>query len=113
MWREHVMVIAKTVAGEVAVLERWSEGLAEVHERVAHRFRRVEERERVAPWPACSRGWSARQSAPACAGAPGSDDSLAINTYGSVLLHCLQPPSRRATCSAGSFSAAPVPVCCP
>jgi hypothetical protein len=29
---------------EVAAMERWSEGLAEVHERVAHRFQRVEGR---------------------------------------------------------------------
>lgn len=41
------MEIARAVADEVAALERWSEALAEVHERVAHRFRRVEVRERA------------------------------------------------------------------
>ncbi len=41
------MVIARAVGDEVAALERWSAGPAEVHERVAHRFRRVEVRERA------------------------------------------------------------------
>ena len=41
------MAVDKAVADEVAALERWSAALAEVHERVAHRFRRVEVRERA------------------------------------------------------------------
>ncbi len=41
------MASEMAVAGEVAALERWSEALVEVHARVAHRFRRVEVRERA------------------------------------------------------------------
>ena len=41
------MASERVLAGEVAALECWSEGLAEIHERIAHRFRRVEVRERA------------------------------------------------------------------
>jgi len=41
------MASEMAVAGEVAALERWSEALAAVHARVAHRFRRVEVRARA------------------------------------------------------------------
>src|SRR4051794_5830 len=41
------MPITRAIAVEVTALERWSEDLAEVHECVAHRFRRVEVRERA------------------------------------------------------------------
>lgn len=37
------METARAVADEVAALERWSEGLAEVHERVALSYRDAEE----------------------------------------------------------------------
>lgn len=41
------MVIDQEVTDEIAALDRWSEALGEVHERVARRFRRVEVRERA------------------------------------------------------------------
>jgi hypothetical protein len=42
-----VMDIDQEVTDEIAALDRWSEALGEVHERVARRFRRVEVRERA------------------------------------------------------------------
>jgi len=39
--------ICGTPATELAALDRWTESLAEVQQRIAHRFRRVEVRERV------------------------------------------------------------------
>ncbi|HET8631023.1 MAG TPA: IS701 family transposase, partial [Thermomicrobiales bacterium] len=42
-----MMAADRAVTDEVAALERWSAALAEVHERVAHRFRRVAVRERA------------------------------------------------------------------
>ena len=42
-----MMAVDRAVTDEVAALERWSAALAEVHARVAHRFRRVEVRERA------------------------------------------------------------------
>ncbi len=41
------MAITRTVPDEVTALERWAVALADVHARIAHRFRRVEVRERV------------------------------------------------------------------
>ncbi len=41
------MPLAQTVPDEVTALERWSEALVDIHARIAHRFRRVEVRERV------------------------------------------------------------------
>ena len=41
------MANLRAVTDEVAALERWPAALAEVHERVAHRFRRMEARERA------------------------------------------------------------------
>ena len=42
-----MMAAGKAVADEVMALDRWSAALAEVHARIAHRFRRVEVRERA------------------------------------------------------------------
>ena len=41
------MPLTQTVPDEVTALERWSEALVDIHARIAHRFRRVEVRERV------------------------------------------------------------------
>ena len=41
------MALTHTVPDEVTALEHWSEALVEVHARIAHRFRRVEVRERA------------------------------------------------------------------
>ena len=41
------MEIGGTPAAEFAALDQWTEALAEVRRRIAHRFRRVEVRERV------------------------------------------------------------------
>jgi len=38
------MASERTVKDEVATLDRWSEALAELHERVAHRFRRLRQK---------------------------------------------------------------------
>ena len=41
------MALVQTVPDEVTTLEHWSESLVDLHARIAHRFRRVEVRERV------------------------------------------------------------------
>ena len=41
------MPLVQTVPHEVTALERWSEALVDIHARIAHRFGRVEVRERV------------------------------------------------------------------
>ncbi len=40
-------MVAQPVCGGLGVVERWSQALEELHGRIAHRFRRVEVRERA------------------------------------------------------------------